>query len=1176
MRLCEIRMEKYGPFDALPLALDPRPGCINLIVAPNGAGKSVLRRAFGDLLFGIDAKTPMGFRFGYPGMRIAARACLADGTTLTFARRKGQGHTLLDENGAPLDPVRLGMLPDSDLFKRLFALDTTLLRSGGNALLDANGTVGSLLLAAAGLGGARSLAKTLERDSADITFVRKDAKSPFNLAITDFKESRRRADAALLRPRDWDKLEDAYQQSLAQREAARARARAAEAALDTIARIRAIRPLLHTHDAAAAWLAANPDAPNLPGDLRQRLTDSAHDTADTASRIQAGTQAAAALHAQLAETTVDTALLAAQDAVVALDGPAGAAAQALADLPGLQARHATALAEIRRLQRDMGETCAPEQAAAILPSATARDAAGQLLRGHDALAANAATTAAQHEKLKTALAGTTEALAALPAVAADAVLPALLRDIRAQGDPAGLASQTVQSLRAAEARLATAIAETPLWQGDAAGLAALRLRPMPAYAAADAALRAARDALRQRDDATTAARARHADAAATLAAATASAPIADRAAIAAARAHRDAGWRLIARLAFGGAPLTPAEQLGFAAGEHLALAYERSVAAADQLADLRADAGEAVARAVQARAALDAEAARLADAETKLTEAADTLAAAEAAWRAVLPAELPPTTSHEDLRAFMTGRAEVLRALEAVALARQAADARATLHAGWAARLARHLDSAETDLPALLREAETRLAQADRQAKACAELEAKAQILRAQLADAEADAAGAAEDLSAWQAAWHAALARLNRPEDETPAMTAAVLHRQGLLATAVEAAERHQERLDQITSHAAAFLTQLRQTLRAAGAEDSVSSPEQALAAARGLRQALDIARAAQARRGALVQQRTQAESALAQLRADEARHQANLDRVLAEIGASSPEAADARLALAEARASHTDARAQAAAAIARQAGGRTLDELRAETAAIPEPEMAQAELSARDEAAEAGAAREEAASRVTALRQQMDAATASSAYAEAVAAQNDAAARAAAVLQDALLLRLSQLLLTGALARFEAQSQPAQLRRIAAWFDRLTDGAFPSLGIDPDSDPPALLLHQAARPGEPKHVEDLSEGTRDQLFLALRLAAIETHPARLPFVADDILQSFDDTRAEAALHALLDLSQHVQVILLTHHHHIGALAARLPAGTVHLAALPETGQVLGVTGTTLALGHP
>jgi len=57
-------------------------------------------------------------------------------------------------------------------------------------------------------------------------------------------------------------------------------------------------------------------------------------------------------------------------------------------------------------------------------------------------------------------------------------------------------------------------------------------------------------------------------------------------------------------------------------------------------------------------------------------------------------------------------------------------------------------------------------------------------------------------------------------------------------------------------------------------------------------------------------------------------------------------------------------------------------------------------------------------------------------------------------------------------------------------------------------------------------KSLDQLSEGTCDQLYLALRIAALEDYAktaSPLPFIADDILQTFDDARTSATLHALL-----------------------------------------------------
>ena len=61
----------------------------------------------------------------------------------------------------------------------------------------------------------------------------------------------------------------------------------------------------------------------------------------------------------------------------------------------------------------------------------------------------------------------------------------------------------------------------------------------------------------------------------------------------------------------------------------------------------------------------------------------------------------------------------------------------------------------------------------------------------------------------------------------------------------------------------------------------------------------------------------------------------------------------------------------------------------------------------------------------------------------------------------------------------------------------------------------------------------------------------------AALPFIADDILQTFDDARATATLQALGDLSNDLQVIVLTHHAHLGSLAAELGDRRVQVVSL-------------------
>jgi len=78
------------------------------------------------------------------------------------------------------------------------------------------------------------------------------------------------------------------------------------------------------------------------------------------------------------------------------------------------------------------------------------------------------------------------------------------------------------------------------------------------------------------------------------------------------------------------------------------------------------------------------------------------------------------------------------------------------------------------------------------------------------------------------------------------------------------------------------------------------------------------------------------------------------------------------------------------------------------------------------------------------------------------------------------------------------------------------------------------------------------MSEGCRDQLFFALRLAAVEASCAAgepMPFVVDDVLVQFDDDRGAAALRILADVASRTQVVLFTHHQHVRACADAVTA---------------------------
>jgi uncharacterized protein YhaN len=122
-------------------------------------------------------------------------------------------------------------------------------------------------------------------------------------------------------------------------------------------------------------------------------------------------------------------------------------------------------------------------------------------------------------------------------------------------------------------------------------------------------------------------------------------------------------------------------------------------------------------------------------------------------------------------------------------------------------------------------------------------------------------------------------------------------------------------------------------------------------------------------------------------------------------------------------------------------------------------------------------------------------------------------------------------------AIRRFEEQHQPELLKRICRYLKQLTCDRYVDFGPRFDDE---KSLQVVADDGTALVPSQLSTGTREQLYLAMRLAYIEHYSnsaESLPLVLDDVLVNFDEERLTAAVKALIELSQHCQVMLFTCH---------------------------------------
>ena len=133
------------------------------------------------------------------------------------------------------------------------------------------------------------------------------------------------------------------------------------------------------------------------------------------------------------------------------------------------------------------------------------------------------------------------------------------------------------------------------------------------------------------------------------------------------------------------------------------------------------------------------------------------------------------------------------------------------------------------------------------------------------------------------------------------------------------------------------------------------------------------------------------------------------------------------------------------------------------------------------------------------------------------------------------------------------------SMMTRAGEAFRTMTRGPFSDLTTTPGKDGDVLVGVRSH--GGSLIASEMSKGTRYQLYLALRIAGYHEFAERhetLPFVADDIMETFDDDRSAEAFQLLSGIAKRGQVIYLTHHLHMRDIARKVCGDKVQVHELP------------------
>jgi uncharacterized protein YhaN len=1148
LRLAHLCLERFGPFERLDLPLDPRPGCVNVVVAPNGFGKSVLRSAVGSLLFGIPNRTPMGFRHGTEGMRITADVVTVPNGPLRLVRRKGHGNTLSLADGTSVPPDEYSRLiggANRAVFDELFGLDTALLRSGGQELIQSRGRIGQVLFAAGGgMERVRKLLEALGRDRDELGNVGARHKSrPIWGALSAYDQAKADLRRASLRPDALNRA-DAEAAEAARRLAQLLEEQDAEAAeRDRLRTVGAVSPwLVRLHEADAA-LDRIGMAPELEPGFEARWRKALEDGARCASALKFAATAMEDERAARAALSFDPAWLDAADRIEAMAELAGRASGAETDLPGVRASLAQADGRCSGLRRDLGWGVAVEP-----PSAAAVSAAQQQLRSYPSLSAKAAAAEEARAELEDGCEALEVRIAALPTQADPAGLAGLVEEARLNGDPAARIEAARRRLREGGSALASALAAVPDRPMTDAGLDAtaapsdVRLDAMASSLLAAESSRAG--SLRARSSRASEMQAAQSD----LDALCERARLPRPGALTEARSRRDALW-------------TDLNQgLPERAPPGLIVEVDRAMRDADTAADALIALGREMAEAEALRGRLAGLQAEMARDEEAVGRASEVLAGARADLAAVAARAGSDASDMPAFRAFLRARAmagERLRERDAAAAELLDEEAGQRALSGRIAEALGAPQPRDAELGTLLAKADGRIEAARGAAASRAALERQLEEQRSTLMSRTRAAGRAGKALADWQDRWADLSYSLGRPEDEEPVVASEMLAKVEELRAAEEGRLALQGRIDAMEQASNLLAAAVADLGRLAPEAAGLTAPEGAAVLIAGL--AAERGHAARCRDadGRVIE--AEARRAVCDAEAEAAG--LALEGMRAALAAATDEEAEDRIQRARVAGDARRSREEALEQIAVQGGGLPLDDLGilvsetsadAGTARMRAIEATHAERGAEIERLRQDQA--EGAARLASATSTLDAAE---------AAQRREAAQAALTrcTHEALVLHAQHSLLQAALDRRAAAAEQTLLRRIGEVFRAITGGVYAGVAVEDAGAGPTMVALEADGTTR-KQLDQLSEGTCDQLYLALRIAALEDYAAAappLPFIVDDVLQTFDDPRTAATLRALLELSRHVQVIALTHHPHVGVLAAALPEGAAHTVRLPS-----------------
>jgi len=1148
MRIDELNLAAFGPFT--DRVLDFGGAGLHIVYGPNEAGKSSALRGLKALLYGIDERTQDNFLHANEKLRIHGFLRTTDGHKLTFVRRKGRKNTLLTPDDEVLDeqvlaPFLQGVT--AELFETLFGIDHQALVQGGQEILEQKGEVGQALFSAAiGSHALHAVLAKLDED-ADGLFRPRGSTQTINSALKSYAELSKEVRDRSLSSREWDEKRRALGRTTKELEKIQSELADNRIEVNRLQRIERVLPKLARRRELAQeleLLGANSDRPIivLPDDFSDRRQKTVNALETAQAIVGKATPRLEGLQKQLEELSTNQGLLDQAENIEDLHARLGGHRKALQDRPHLEAEGQQLLTDAEFILKEIRPDLELKDIEELRPLLARRQAIAELGSKNALLNARVEQAESSLRETEKRLKVARKERDGIPESNSTDELHRAISAARKQGELDASIQSMRSDLSSLQAECAADLARLTLWEGELEDVSGLKLpnrenihRFEEGY---DELSKRFQRLEEKRGEVTDSLQ----DTSQRLDEIERVGEVPTEASLTDTRSERDAIWQLLRRQWVGGEDVSAEASVHQSEGT-LPDAFESRLTDADEVSDrLRREADR-----VHALASLQAKqesGQRQAEEIAQQLEATNTeKVQLDADWQELwAPCLIVPRTPRE-MRVWLDEFERLRDQVGQFILLRQKVSEHEQNRTTYIQRLNEQLTGLEKPGSAS-EELETVLLECEALANQLDESKRKHDSLSKEVKDRAADVESlseehrlASEALEAWKTQWGGEMQSLGLRGETSPSEVDDFIENVRALFSKQGEAEKLRIRINAIDEDAVAFRGQVEAIVTTITPELGDLPADDAVMRLNSL---LSENRSRQTKRQQIEEQIEQATQEIQDSKASIQTMTDRLDALCVEAkcdGHDQLEAAERRSADYLRIKAAIDSIEQE---ILETGEGVTIAELEAQADGV-DPDILPGRITELknkidDELEPRRTELAETKGREENELELMDGSD------EAALLADQAQAVLASIRSDAesyVHVKLAGKILRDQIERYRRENQGPLVKRASEHFSALTLGSFEGLMTDfNEKDEPVLVGIRSG--GERVHVEGMSSGTRDQLYLALRLASLEKYMESaepMPFIVDDVLVDFDDARSEAALNALAELAEKTQVIVFTHH---------------------------------------